>query len=110
MVLLTDRVQAYVNHGRWIADCGRQYCANAEMLKGAPVVRQQSMHCSNCHLIQEVDWPSDAAQIDAVLSQRPVPQTRNWAPSGHRQAAVTGCPGGQSVADLIDENQKHGVA
>ena len=103
--MVTDRTRAYVNHGRWIADCVRPYCANAEMVTRG----QGQMRCSNCHLGQVVQWPADATPISQVLARRPVPQTRNWAPPGHRQAFASGFPEGQTVAELVDENVEHGV-
>ncbi|XTZ17041.1 hypothetical protein ACQSSU_06590 [Micromonospora echinospora] len=96
---------AYVNHGRWIADCPRLHCGNAEKL----TPRQTTLHCSNCLLLSEVAWPPDPDRIWAALEARPVPQTRNWAPAGHRQAIACGVPDGQTVADLITENREHEV-
>jgi hypothetical protein len=95
---------AYVNHGRWIADCTRPYCANAEKLEP----HQSVFCCSNCRQIDDVRWPADPDKVWAVLEARPVPQTRNWAPAGHRQAITDGFPDGQTVADLVDENREYG--
>lgn len=106
MHLLTTRARAYVNHGRWVADCTRAHCANAEEL--AP--RQGTFHCSNCLQVAEIEWPADADDIWAVLGLRPVPQTRNWFPAGHDLALRSGTPHGQSVADLQDENREYGVS
>jgi hypothetical protein len=103
--LLTNRARAYVNHGRWIADCTRPHCANAEKL--APW--QATFHCSNCRQVAEVEWPGNADELWAVLELRPVPQTRNWFPTGHELALRSGIPHGQSVADLEDENREYGV-
>jgi hypothetical protein len=94
---------AYVNHGRWIADCTRRHCANAESLSP----KQTMLHCSNCRLLAEVVWPPDPDAITDALAVRPVPQTRNWAPAGHRQALATRHPDGQTVADLIAETHEH---
>lgn len=105
MLLLTTTAQAYVNHGRWVGDCPRPYCGNAEKL--AP--RQATFHCSNCRLLVDLVWPPDPDGVWSVLELRPVPQTRNWAPAGHRQALVCGFPDGQTVADLTAENHDHGV-
>jgi hypothetical protein len=104
-VLRMVRARAYVNHGRWIADCCREHCASAEaLLPGQPV-----FHCSNCLQVAEVDWPACAGEITSVLERRPVPQTRNWFPAGHELALRSGCPHGQSVADLEAENREFGV-
>lgn len=97
--------RAYVNHGRWIADCTRPYCANAEKL--AP--RQAFFHCSNCHREAAVEWPPDAGDIQSVLALRPVPQTRNWFPASHELALRSGCPHGQTAVDLLAENYEYGV-
>ena len=102
---MTDAL-AYVNHGRWIADCTRPHCNNAEKLEP----RQAMFHCVNCHQIAPVTWPADADEIREVLDRRPVPQTRNWAPAGHRQALACGVPDGQTVADLLAENDEYGVS
>lgn len=105
-MLLTNRAQAYVNHGRWIADCSRPHCGNA--LKLEP--KQVRIHCSGeggCNLISEVEWPRDVDEIDRALAERPVPTTRNWAPAGHRQSVAVRLPDGQSVADLIAETAHH---
>lgn len=97
------RAYAYVNHGRWVANCPRRHCANAEAL--AP--KQATFHCSNCKLLAEVAWPTDPDAITEALVCRPVPQTRNWAPAGHRQAVAAGAPDGQSVADLVAETHEY---
>lgn len=97
--------RAYVNHSRWIADCGRRYCAGAERLEP----RQPQMHCANCHWEGMVQWPADADAIWEALAGRPVPQTRNWFPAGHELALRSGCPHGQSAADLAAENHEYGV-
>jgi hypothetical protein len=96
---------AYVHGGRWIADCTRPFCANAEMLQP----RQGVFCCSNCRQVDDVRWPPEANELWEVLAVRPVPQTRNWAPAGHRQAVACGVPDGETVADLVDENRRYGV-
>jgi hypothetical protein len=102
---MSTYTQAYNNHGRWIADCIRPYCANAETLRSG----QQDAVCSNCGYYMRVEWPTDIELIQAALVVRPVPNTRNWAPAGHRQALLTGFPNGQSVKQLLAENRDYGV-
>lgn len=107
-MLLTTVAVAVLNAGRWLAECPREYCGNALALDPG----QATFHCAGmggCQLVTEVLWPPDAEQIWAVLLQRPVPGTRNWAPAGHRQALMCGFPLGQTVDDLITENREHGV-
>lgn len=103
MLAIANVVQAYVCHGRWIADCCRTDCANAEALEP----KQTAYHCANCRQVAGVEWPADADDIWDALAVRPVPQTRNWAPAGHRQAHACRVPGGQTVADLRAETVQH---
>jgi hypothetical protein len=108
-MLLTTTARAYVNFGRWVADCPRDGCSSALAL--AP--GQATYHCGGefgCQIVTEIDWPANADDIWQVLTQRPAPATRNWAPPGHRQAYATGHPTGQTVADLIAESNEHGVS
>jgi hypothetical protein len=102
---MTAPVRAYLNHGRWIAGCGRQYCANAERLEP----RQALFHCSSCRWEALVEWPPDVDEIQAVLEMRPVPETRNWFPAGHELALRSGCPHGQTAVDLLAENYEYGI-
>jgi hypothetical protein len=101
--LLTEYARAYVNHGRWIADCPRPYCGNAEALQPGA---EQAFVCTNCHLLARIEWPPDAEAIWAALEVRPVPQTRNWFPADHELAVRAGCPHGQTVADLEAETRE----
>jgi hypothetical protein len=81
---------AFVNWGRWVADCPDPDCSNAEELTAAAAV----MVCGFCSRSWPIVWPVDVALIDAALSVRPVPSTRNWVP-------------GETVTDLLDENERH---
>lgn len=106
MPTATTMARAYINIGRWVADCPQPHCNNASAL----TAKQAHMHCGGvdgCQLISEIEWPSDADAIWEVLQERPVPRTRNWAPAGHWQAVVTRFPDGQTVADLRDETAEH---
>ena len=108
--LITIRARARVNHGRWIADCPRPYCAHAMRLTPG----QAAFHCGGeggCQLVAEVEWPADADGIWAALVERPVPGTRNWYPAGHAEAVQLGLPHGQSAGDLRAETREYeGVA
>lgn len=95
--------EAFVYAGQWVADCVYPSCANCEPLEW----NQYKVLCRECHYIADVRWPVGAARIAAVLDMRPVPTTRNWAPAGHRQAIACGFPEGQSVDELIAENEEN---
>jgi len=102
---------AYVNHGSWVADCPAG-CGSALNLKPKETtyvcaVMEGGQMAAGCGACSAVAWPADAVWIWDALLHRPNPRTRNWAPAGHRQALVTGFPGGQSVADLIAETHLH---
>jgi hypothetical protein len=100
--LLTHTARARVNHGRWIADCPRRYCANAIRLQP----RQGTFHCAGeggCQMVAPIEWPANADDIWSVLLERPVPSTRNWYPDGHVEALRLGLPHGQSAAELREE-------
>lgn len=104
--LITARARARVNHGRWIADCPRPYCANAIKLEP----RQTAFHCGGeggCLMVADVEWPPDADGVWQALLERPVPGTRNWYPHEHPEAVKLGLPHGQSVADLRTETREH---
>jgi hypothetical protein len=99
---------AYVNHGRWVAGCPREFCNSAQRLEPG----QARIYCGGeggCGLDSEVIWPDDAQAIWDALRRRPVPGTRNWFPTDHELALRANCPHGQSVADLLAENEIYGV-
>lgn len=107
---MTDSVRAYINHGRWVADCPVQYCGNAMRLEP----RQGTFRCrtrsgDGCGHEAQIEWPADADEIWRVLERRPIPGTRNWFPPEHPLAVRAGCPHGQTPADLLAENEEHGV-
>ncbi|MFC5744839.1 hypothetical protein [Actinomadura rugatobispora] len=101
--------RAYVNHGRWVAGCPREFCTNALELQP----RQARFSCTTvpdgCGLDAPIEWPPDADDIWAALMRRPVPATRNWFPTGHELAVRAGCPHGQTAADLLAEGEMYGV-
>ena len=85
------KTYAYMNHGRWVADCATPYCPEAHL-----VTPGDRFNCGNCGESFRVSWPLCKTQIERVLETRPVPQTRNWLV-------------GESVSDLRNENLRHGV-
>lgn len=107
MSLVTTSAMAYVNFGRWIADCPLD-CGNAAALEAS----QTTFYCNppgGCGHIATVVWPKNAVEIWEALNERPMPKTRNWFPKDHSLALRSGCPHGQSAKELRDEAKENGV-
>jgi hypothetical protein len=115
--------RAYVYQGEWVADCPRapdpvtrKGCSNVEFLfrqsrmSGPRDLMLPFFGCSYCGQQAVIDWPRHRDELMAVLSVRPVPDTRNWYPSDHPVAVNWRLPHGQSVKDLMAENEEHGVS
>lgn len=70
---------AEVNHGRWVVSC--PYCAGASMAEEGEV-----FFCPDCLMLQNggfprpVMFPPNAAEIEAILLDRPDEARRNWLP------------------------------
>ena len=82
-------MNAYVNHGRWVADCDTPYCTEAQRVQPGAVFL-----CGNCGQSYQPTFPDDKVLIDAALDRRIVPATQNWMV-------------GETVNDLINENRQH---
>lgn len=82
----TKAVDAYVNHGRWVADCR---CNGAEL-----VAPGEDLLCGSCGTTTPVKFPPNADEIDALLSKR-LPVNQNWR--------------GEDVTELIGENIAWGL-
>lgn len=99
--------RAYVNHGRWVADCPQPYCYNAEPLQPG----QWMFQCTDtaCLVMSEVEWPSpmEAHNIWKALLERPNPANRNWFPAGHPLAEAAGKPHGLTAAQLAQETTEN---
>lgn len=95
---------AYVNHGRWVADCPADECLSAELLMPGTT----TVLCGECGNHGPVKWPppETVADIGEVLSRRPIVADRNWFPQGHPWAADRGFPVGQSRTELLAENDE----
>lgn len=101
MAIITARARAYVNHGRWIADCPVD-CGGALILdKG-----QTQFPCPECLTITAIEWPKDPQGIWDALSKRMSPKTRNWYPEDHNVAVRACIPHGQTVDDLERETKE----
>ncbi len=99
---------AYVNHGRFVADCPEPGCFDARAVyHPATGVRQTEDVCANGHPFQIVMPPAGLeAQIVAELAKRPNPADQGWYTAGHVRAELAGFPTGQSVADLQAETRE----
>ncbi len=99
---------AYVNHGRFVADCPEPGCFDARAVyHPATGARQTEDVCANGHPFQiEMPPPQLEWQIVAELAKRPVDADRGWYPAGHVRAELAGFPTGQSVADLQAETRE----
>lgn len=82
----TKAVDAYVNHGRWVADCP---CNGAER-----VAPGEDMECGGCGAASPVKFPAGAAEIDRLLVKR-VPANQNWR--------------GEDMAEVLGENIAAGL-
>lgn len=82
-------IHAYVNHGRWIAECPD--CHGAQLACRT----DHRFLCNECGNVavdnkwRRVVWPLDAAEIEAALTGRPR-ANQNWNP-------------GETVEDLLVE-------
>lgn len=101
-MLLTRRARAYMNFGRWVADCPQE-CGNARTLRQGDA----AFHCNECGHVASVEWPEDPEAIWQALRKRPANKNRNWFPKEHQLALSSGCPHGQSPADLDEESRVH---
>lgn len=100
---------AYVNEGRWLADCPTTGCAGAMLLlEDAPFMCGACFNAAAGYRYRPVEWParSDHQAIEAILVERPAPQTRNWT---GRARAAWGKAEGETIEDLIAENERHAV-
>lgn len=117
MTIAIPQARAYVYSGDWVSDCPRSGCSNVEHLfeplapRGPRVKRKSLFICSHCGEQAVIDWPSDdfMAGVTEILMKRPIPSTRNWYPKDHETATRFKLEHGQSLADLREENEKHGV-
>lgn len=116
----TTYARAYVYSGEWVADCPAK-CGNVELLTikddrdrgraGVAGRRKDSYFCSYCHnTASSIHWPDNADEIMEALDRRPVPHTRNWYPEGHLTALQFGIDDGQTIEELLAENDEHGIA
>jgi hypothetical protein len=117
MELMAVKARAYVYTGDWVADCPREGCGNVEYLMepvipNGPRTRPKSVYvCTYCGMQAVIEWPDAEFMVAAlaILMKRPVPSNRNWYPYQHTNALRFGIEHGQSLDDLRQENEAHGV-
>lgn len=101
---------AFMNHGRWVAQCGT--CPGAERVWPGGQIREIDrgpnagrrfgvgadgvLHCGSCGNTTPVKFPDDRLAIEKILSRRPAFANRNWVP-------------GESMDDLAAENLVNGL-
>jgi hypothetical protein len=97
-------VPVYMSWGKWVAQCPRPGCHNAEQLGQCDDgtvggLTATSFVCRESHLGCGVrcaaDWPDRVKEIEFMLRSRPV-GARNWFP-------------GETVDDLFRENIENGL-
>lgn len=98
------RAQVFLSWGKWVADCPRG-CGNAEHFGPDPEsghvggLTGSTYTCGSaghgCGLVCPADWPSNVADIEAMVAGRPVSK-RNWRP-------------GEDLHELLAENIEHGI-
>jgi hypothetical protein len=101
-MLHTSLARAYMNHGRWVADCPMD-CGAALKLDSD----QGAFQCPECMTISSVDWPKNVGGIWDALGKRRNPKTRNWYPPEHPIALRGNLPHGQTVRDLEAETKEN---
>lgn len=86
---------AYVNHGRWVADCPTPFCTGAAVLMpGAPYLCGNCLNAECGYRYRLVEWPIQRREIEDILSARLLPENANWRP-------------GETIERLALENEVH---
>lgn len=84
---------AYVNHGRWVADCPSPHCKNAMvLLPGAPFLCAVCLNADIGYQYRLIAWPEGRGAIEMLLAERNIPETQNWYP-------------GEPIEQLATENR-----
>lgn len=104
---LGPKVVAYVNHGRWVAECLTPYCGGARVVNPD----HQPFWCVECGESYLVEWPPDLREITSILEQRPE-GNQNFHPLDHTHLHPTSSPNHERCPDAIVylayENNLHG--
>jgi len=98
---------AYLNHSRWVVDCPTPGCTDARLAHDEAGRRLTEDVCAKGHPFEIVMPPAQVeAQIVAAVADRADDADKSWYPKGHVRAALAGLPTGQSVSDLVAENDE----
>ncbi len=96
------RAVVYMSQGIWVTKCPRAWCVHVDHFGPGPNtgrvggLTEKLWHCFRCQLVCEAQWPESPTDIEAIVGQRPMPETRNWLP-------------GEDLEQLIAENVVHGL-
>lgn len=109
-VVLGAKVVAYVNHGRWVADCITVGCGGARQLNP-----DHTYWCVYCGQSYVVEWPDKKTMraVTTILEQRPERVNQNYHPTDHVRLHPTNqpthepCP--DAIAFLAYENDVRGI-
>ncbi len=72
---------AYVNHGRWVADCPSGVCSGAmAIMPRVPFMCGTCLNAECGYKYRPLEWPQERGRIEEILSARLMPQTVNWYP------------------------------
>lgn len=105
---------AYFNWGRWVVDCPEPGCTDARSVytqdkdSGEYVGKPHTEDvCAHGHPFRIVMPPPQMeARIVAAVAGRAVEGDKSWYPEGHVRAAMQGFPTGQTVDELLAENEE----
>lgn len=105
---------AFLDHGQWKADCPEPGCGDARLvyevhpLTGVPTGRRLTEdRCAKGHGFEIVMPPPEfEARVVAAVAGRTEDADKAWFPHGHVRSALAGLPTGQSIDDLIRENDE----
>jgi hypothetical protein len=104
---------AYLNYGRWVADCPVDGCSDARALHPEDRYGNPSPQpvpdtvCAAGHPYHIETPPAQHRdRLEQAVSERPLIQDRGWYPKGHGWAELNGYPTGQSVDDLRAESSE----
>ena len=78
-IYLGVKLEARVNHGRWVVDC--PFCKGAETIwPGEPFFL--CAHCANnrTKLAIRIELPKERVEIEKILDERLEPENKNWTP------------------------------